>query len=230
MAILKLPTQESRSSPPRENSYKKRLFEARGKPREEAYKIRIDYFKPGRKPQEEAHETRMAKEQTYQNITNENTKKSKQNTLAGVSNWTSAIGFKNHGKHTCVVSAIMPGNDDDHWALGDFDMKKPKKTYLLAIKERAGRKKKLRRKRRAQEKEYTRRKISTTPSDKFGDGLTRIIFCAQVVVVGSKRSTPQRRASDGKWGRNVARGGSASPGTPWRARGGDALFRASFRG
>lgn len=141
MAILKLPTQESRSSPPRENSYKKRLFEARGKPREEAYKIRIDYFKPGRKPQEEAHETRMAKEQTYQNITNENTKKSKQNTLAGVSNWTSAIGFKNHGKHTCVVSAIMPGNDDDHWALGDFDMKKPKKTYLLAIKERAGRKK-----------------------------------------------------------------------------------------
>jgi hypothetical protein len=75
MAILKLPTDESRSLPTRENSYKKRLFEARGKPREEAYNIRIDYFKPGGKPQEEAHETRMAKEQTYQNITNENTNK-----------------------------------------------------------------------------------------------------------------------------------------------------------
>lgn len=75
MAILKLPTHESRSLPIRENSYKKRLFEARGKPREEAYKIGIDYFKPGGKPQEEAHETRMAKEQTYQNITNENTNK-----------------------------------------------------------------------------------------------------------------------------------------------------------
>ncbi len=85
----------------------------------------------------------MAKEQTYQNITNENTRKSKQNTLAGVSNWTSAIGFKNDGKRTCVVSAMMPGNDDDHWALADFDMKKPKKTSLFANKERvrAGRKK-----------------------------------------------------------------------------------------